>query len=80
MFYTTLLPQFVEPGQPVIARTALLAGLHIAVSVVWLAAFAWFVSMMKAALTKARVRQAMERVTGVALVGLGLRVARDGAR
>ena len=57
-----------------------MTALHLAVSVAWLAVFSWLVSVMKSALTKTRARRAMERVTGVALVGLGLRVARDGAR
>jgi threonine/homoserine/homoserine lactone efflux protein len=75
VFYTTFLPQFVEPGQPVLVRSLMLAGLHIAMSVVWLAAFASAVARAGHVLRRPRVRRVLERLTGTALVALGLRLA-----
>jgi RhtB (resistance to homoserine/threonine) family protein len=75
VFYTTFLPQFVEPGQSVLLWTSLLAAIHIAMSVVWLVFFAWLVARARDAVARPRVRRVLDRVTGTVLVALGLRVA-----
>ena len=75
VFYTTFLPQFVEPGESVLAWTTLLAGIHIATGVVWLVFYAWLVARVRAVVGRPRVRVALDRVTGTVLVALGLRVA-----
>jgi RhtB (resistance to homoserine/threonine) family protein len=80
VFYTTFLPQFVEPGGSVLAWTSLLAGIHIATGVVWLVFFAWLVARVRATVARPRVRRALDRVTGCVLVGFGLRVATTGTR
>jgi threonine/homoserine/homoserine lactone efflux protein len=77
VFYTTLLPQFVEPGRSVLAWTLLLASIHLATGVVWLAFYAWLVARMRAVVGRPRVRRSLECVTGTILVALGLRVARE---
>jgi threonine/homoserine/homoserine lactone efflux protein len=73
LFYLAFLPQFVKPGDPVVALTALLVGIHIAISIVWLVAWGWFVS--RAGVFGRKWRARLERVTGVVLVALGLRLA-----
>ena len=75
IFYTTFLPQFVEPGSSVLAWTTLLAGIHIATGVVWLVFFAWLVARARDVLGRPRLRRTLDRVTGCVLVGLGVRVA-----
>ena len=77
IFYTTLLPQFIMPGSPVAAWTTLLAALHLSVSVLWLACFSMMVAGARQFLARQSVRLALQWVTGFALDGLGLRVARD---
>ena len=77
VFYTTLLPQFVEPGQSVLVWTSVLAGLHLVIGVLWLVFYAWLVARLRAVVVRPRVRRALDRVTGVVLVGFGLRVARE---
>jgi RhtB (resistance to homoserine/threonine) family protein len=79
IFYTSFLPQFVEPGRSVLLWTSWLAAIHIAMGVAWLAVFAWLVARAAHALSRPRVRRALDRVTGTVLVALGLRVA-SGAR
>jgi threonine/homoserine/homoserine lactone efflux protein len=77
VFYTTFLPQFVAPGRSVLAWTLLLAAIHIATGVVWLAFYAWLVARARAVVGRPRVRRALDRVTGTVLVALGVRVARE---
>ena len=42
---------------------------------VWLTLYAWLVSRLQLVITRPRVKAAMERVSGVVLVALGIRVA-----
>jgi threonine/homoserine/homoserine lactone efflux protein len=75
VFYLTILPQFVSPGDPVLRTCLLLGGIHIAMGLVWLSAYVWLLGRIAGVLTRPRVRRAVERVTGGLLVGLGLRLA-----
>ena len=75
LFYLTLLPQFVRPGDNVLARSLLLAGVHVVIGLVWLVTYAYFLGRVSAALHRPRVRRALEGVTGALLIGLGGRLA-----
>jgi threonine/homoserine/homoserine lactone efflux protein len=75
LFYLTLLPQFIRPGDPVLARSLLLAGVHVVLGLVWLATYAYFLGRLGETLRRPRVRRALEGVTGVLLIGLGARLA-----
>jgi len=75
IFYLTFLPQFISPGEPVLARSLLLAAIHIAMGFVWLSAYAWFIDRLGAVLTRPAVKAWLERVTGALLIALGLRLA-----
>jgi threonine/homoserine/homoserine lactone efflux protein len=75
VFYLTILPQFVSPGDPVLRTCLLLGGIHIAMGLVWLSAYVWLLGRIAGVLTRPPVRRAVERVTGSLLVGLGLRLA-----
>ena len=56
-------------------RSLLLASIHIAMGLVWLTAYAWFVDRLGAVLTRPRVKAWLERVTGGVLIALGARLA-----
>ena len=71
VFYSTLLPQFIGPGDPVLATSLAMAAVHGALSIVWLSGYAWAVTAMGDVLRRPRVRTALDRVTGLVLVGLG---------
>jgi threonine/homoserine/homoserine lactone efflux protein len=75
VFYLTFLPQFIAPGEPVFAKSLMLAGIHIAMGFVWLTAYAWFVDRLGTVLTRPRVKAWLERVTGGLLIALGARLA-----
>lgn len=75
IFYLTFLPQFISPGERILQRSLMLAGIHIAMGLVWLTAFAWFIDRLGAVLTRPRVKAWLERLTGGLLIALGARLA-----
>lgn len=75
IFYLTVLPQFVSPGENVLKRSLLLASIHIAMGLVWLTAYAWFVDRLGGVLTRPKVKAWLERITGGVLIALGARLA-----
>jgi threonine/homoserine/homoserine lactone efflux protein len=75
LFYLTFLPQFIAPGDPVLRVSLLLACLHVAMSVVWLAIYSSALLRLNATLTRSNVRRGIEAVTGGLLMMLGARLA-----
>jgi threonine/homoserine/homoserine lactone efflux protein len=75
LFYLAFMPQFFEPGDPVVLLTGIFVAIHIAISIVWLVTWGWLVSGAGRVLAGPRWRAALERVTGCVLVALGLRLA-----
>jgi len=77
LFYTTFLPQFIGPGDPVLLLSVAMASVHIGLGIVWLSAYAWLLDRTVEAFRSSRVRRALDALTGTVLVGLGIRVAAD---
>jgi threonine/homoserine/homoserine lactone efflux protein len=77
LFYTTFLPQFIRPGDPVLLLSIAMAGVHIALGIVWLSAYAWLLDRAVNAFKSSRLRRTLDAVTGTVLVALGIRVAAD---
>jgi threonine/homoserine/homoserine lactone efflux protein len=77
LFYTTFLPQFIGPGDPVLLLSLAMAGVHIALGIIWLSTYAWLLDHAVATFRGSRLRRALDTLTGVVLVGLGIRVAAD---
>jgi threonine/homoserine/homoserine lactone efflux protein len=75
VFYSTFLPQFIAPGDPALLISALLAGVHIALGIVWLSAYAWLLDRAVTAFKGSRLRRALDALTGTVLVALGVRLA-----
>ncbi|WIG61122.1 MAG: Transporter, LysE family [Ktedonobacterales bacterium] len=75
VFYTTLLPQFIAPGQPVFLTSLLLASLFALIVAVWLGSYAVLLDRAATVFRRPKVRRILERATGLVLIGLGLRVA-----
>jgi threonine/homoserine/homoserine lactone efflux protein len=75
--FTSLLPQFVTPGRSVLAPSLALGGLFAAMTLVWLVAYALAASKASSILERPRVAAAVDRLTGVVLIALGLRLATE---
>ncbi|MFI6792547.1 LysE family translocator [Nonomuraea sp. NPDC050383] len=76
-FYVAMLPQFIPDGAPHAAMGLLLAGVHVTEGLVWSTVLVGFATLMAGVLRTPRVRRVLDRVTGVVIVGFGLRLAID---
>ena len=77
VFFLSLLPQFIDRGQTSFVRLLLLGLIFCAITVSWLTLYAVVVARVGDFLRRDRVRRGLEATTGLALVGLGLRLATD---
>jgi RhtB (resistance to homoserine/threonine) family protein len=77
VFYLTFLPQFMSPGDNVLARSLAFAVAHSVMGIIWLSAYAYVLSRVSAVLGNTGVRRWLERVTGGVLITLGARLALD---
>ena len=77
LFYTTFLPQFIRPGDPVLLLSIAMATVHVVLGIVWLSAYAWLLDHAVEAFRGSRIRRVLDSVTGGVLVALGIRVAAD---
>jgi RhtB (resistance to homoserine/threonine) family protein len=75
IFFTSLLPQFVDPGRPVLLPFLALGAVFVSMTVLWLCAYCLIAARAAKTLQRPRVKAAMDRVTGVVLIALGLRLA-----
>ena len=73
VFFTSLLPQFV--AHPSLGSLLLLGTLFNAIGFVWLTVYALAAARGRAVLQRPRVRAWLDAVSGVVLVGLGVRLA-----
>ncbi|MEU2829467.1 LysE family translocator [Streptomyces lavendulae] len=79
VFYTGLLPTLAPQGLRPAAGMALLVLVHVLLTLLWLSAYVYVLSHARRFFTRPRVRRAMDRVTGVVLIGFGVRVATSAA-
>jgi threonine/homoserine/homoserine lactone efflux protein len=75
LVYTTLIPQFVDRGGSQAAQTFLLAGVFIAMGLVWLTGYALLVARLGSLLRRSPVRRVVNAVAGAMLTALGVRLA-----
>jgi RhtB (resistance to homoserine/threonine) family protein len=75
VFFTSLLPQFVSSRDPVLLPFLILGGLFALITVVWLCGYALLAAKISDVLTRPAVKASLDRLTGVVLIGLGLRLA-----
>jgi RhtB (resistance to homoserine/threonine) family protein len=75
IFFTSLLPQFVSAGHAVLLPFLILGAIFVVMTVVWLLAYTLVAARAARTLMRPGVRAALDRFTGVVLIGLGLRLA-----
>ena len=80
VFYLALLPQFVPPGADPLTVGLLLAAVHGALSLAWFTALTLLASSLGGWLRRPRAVRAVDGLTGLVLVGVGLRLALDPGR
>jgi threonine/homoserine/homoserine lactone efflux protein len=77
VFFVTFLPGFVPIGAPVGSTAALLGAVFVLETALWLVVLVWLVGRGAGWLGRQGVRRWLDRVTGVVLIGFGIRVAAD---
>jgi RhtB (resistance to homoserine/threonine) family protein len=75
VFFTSLLPQFVDRGGHTLFALLALGAIFNAIGVIWLTVYALLVARSRSLLLRPRVTRALDRLSGVVLIGLGVRLA-----
>ncbi len=75
VFFVTFLPQFVAPGEKLLPRLLELGLIFAVIGWTWMITYGLFITRIRDFITAPRVRQWMQRVTGVVLLGFGARLA-----
>lgn len=77
VFAVSFLPQFVPDGAPVLATLVLFSVLWALIDSVWYLGIVWLVGRVREVIERPSVRRRLEQVSGVVLVGLGIRLATE---
>ncbi|UHA75043.1 LysE family translocator [Paenibacillus sp. 481] len=75
LFFLTFLPQFVDANEASFYPYMIMGVTYAVLLIVWLLVFIWFIHVMKTWFQKPQVQLVIERITGVILIGFGLKVA-----
>jgi threonine/homoserine/homoserine lactone efflux protein len=76
VFFTSLLPQFVGRHGTTVDLLAL-GALFNAMCVLWLLSYAALAARGRSVLVRPRFKRALDRISGIVLIGLGARLALD---
>jgi threonine/homoserine/homoserine lactone efflux protein len=75
VFYLAFLPQFISPHDWVFGKSLLFATIHFAEGVIWYSALIFAFGRMRLLLLRPRVKRSLEALSGMILIGFGLRLA-----
>jgi threonine/homoserine/homoserine lactone efflux protein len=75
IFFTSLLPQFVSPHGSALLQMLILGGIFITFNVFWMCSYALAAVRLAHILSRARVKAVIDRLSGLVLVGVGIRLA-----
>jgi threonine/homoserine/homoserine lactone efflux protein len=75
VFYISFLPQFVPHGANIAAFSLLLAGVHVALSLIWLNLLVALTVPLARILSRPAVVRGLDRLTACVFLGFGLRLA-----
>ena len=77
VFFTSFIPQFVSPAHSSAWRLLALGLVFNAMRLVWLVSYACVVGKAGGVLRRPRIRAALDRLTGLVVVGFGVRLAAE---
>jgi RhtB (resistance to homoserine/threonine) family protein len=77
IFFTSLLPQFVDPGRSVFVPFLVLGIVFAAMTILWLLIYCVITARAAQTMMRPKVRAILDRVTGVVLIAIGLKVATE---
>lgn len=75
IFYMAFLPQFIAPGDPALAKSLWLAGVHFMIANAWQVTIAMTVGTANGWLGSPRFARWLNGITGAVLVALGVKLA-----
>ncbi|RRJ82435.1 LysE family translocator [Aestuariirhabdus litorea] len=75
IFYMAFLPQFIDPQQSAMGQSMVMAAIHFLIASLWQGALVLLVGRARLWLARPRVGQVMNGLTGLLLVGFGVRLA-----
>lgn len=75
VFYIAILPQFLPDEMPAVFGGLLLSTIHNALTLIWFTMIIFGASFAKQTLRNPKVQKIIERASGIALIGFGIRVA-----
>lgn len=75
IFFVSFLPVFIPRGVSVAPASLMLGGIFLAEGIVWLTAIVWLAGRLSAILSRPGIQRRMERLTGLVMVGFGVRLA-----
>jgi threonine/homoserine/homoserine lactone efflux protein len=75
IFFVSFLPVFIPRDVPAGPAALVLGGIFVAEGIVWLAAIALLGDRLNAVVSRASVRRRIERLTGLVMIGFGVRLA-----
>jgi RhtB (resistance to homoserine/threonine) family protein len=77
VFFTGLLPQFVRPGSSVLVPFLFLGGMFVLMTAAWLSGYALAAVRASAVLRRPRVKATIDRLSGLILIGFGIRLVTE---
>jgi threonine/homoserine/homoserine lactone efflux protein len=75
VFFTSVLPQCVDPGRSVLVPSLLLGAVFLTMTLVWLLGYTLVAVRASELLRRQRVSAAIDRLSGAILIGFGIRLA-----
>lgn len=77
LFYVAMLPQFLPSDIPAALGGTALAAIHAVECIAWFSLLIWSTSLARRFFERPRTQMWMERISGTALIGFGLRVVAE---
>jgi threonine/homoserine/homoserine lactone efflux protein len=80
VLFTSLLPQFVAARSPTLMPFLLLGTIFVVMTLIWLCGYALVAVKASETLRRPSIAKTLERVTGIVLIGFGVRLATESRR